>query len=619
MLRLFAPYVARLDAAHKDRPFFAGQKARLLAAFNVLMLMFVPLNVAKLLWVQPPFVGMRLIFTAVFGISALLSLRALLRGKLEQAGSGFILVVVFMVHLTVLLIPHSEQPLGTAIQLMVYDLVFLLFAMIFTSRRLALLVFAVMVAGDVAFYLRVLQPAETGTLQFAADTLLRDGLISMCFVFCLGVTLAHMISAAHQRSEDALRASRDVNENLERLVGERTRDLEQASAQAAAASRAKSEFLANMSHEIRTPLNGIIASGDLLLRRTDLPAEAAEHVRLIAESGDLLLQLLGDILDFSKIEAGQLALEKHAFELVPVVQDTVALISAKARLGSVRIEFSHSPALARFLEGDSYRLRQIVLNLLSNAVKFTPPGGQVTITVDSTAPAARPTPIRFTVRDTGIGMDAATLTRIFERFTQADSSTTRRYGGSGLGLAISSRLVEMMGGRLEVESVVGRGSTFSFTVPLEPVTVAGPSAAATEPIATPLNLRVLLAEDNAVNRKILETQLRQLGCQSTFAVDGEAALAALETDPLPDVILMDCHMPRLDGWETTRRLRSWATDENPLRRQVSALPVVALTAAALPEERARCLAAGMNEFLSKPVKLAELHRALRLYVAVRSP
>jgi len=618
MIRLFAAYVARLDFAHRDRPYFVGQKARLLAAFNGLMLIFLPLNLLKLLWVQPPYLGTRLVFNAVFALVAILSLWALSRGRLELASRGLILVIVVLIHIVVLVIPSYEQPLGTAIQVIVYDLVFLLFAIVFTSRRLAILVFGLMIAGNFGFYLRILNPPPIGSMQFAADTLMRDGLFAMVFVFSLGITIARMIEAAHQRSEEALQRTRATNENLEQLVTERTRALEQASTQAAAASKAKSEFLANMSHEIRTPLNGIIASSDLLMRRTDLPPEAAEQARLVSESGDLLLNLLGDILDFSKIEAGQLALDNHAFELVPVVNDTVALIAAKAAQGSVRIDLALAAGLAKHLEGDSYRLRQVIMNLLSNAVKFTPPGGAVTIQIDSPAPQAQPMPVRFAVRDTGIGMDPATLARIFERFTQADSSTTRRYGGSGLGLAISARLVGMMGGRLEVQSDVGRGSTFSFTLPLRAVAAPTHPTAALKPLATPLNMRVLLAEDNVVNRKILDTQLRQLGCQCLFAFDGEAALAALQEAPLPDVVLMDCHMPKLDGWETTRRIRGWANDALPLRQQAAKLPVIALTAAALPEERARCLAAGMNDFLSKPVKLAELHRALRPYAPRRA-
>jgi CheY-like chemotaxis protein len=225
--------------------------------------------------------------------------------------------------------------------------------------------------------------------------------------------------------------------------------------------------------------------------------------------------------------------------------------------------------------------------------------------------------VRFEVRDNGIGMDAETISRIFERFVQADTSTTRRFGGSGLGLAISSRLSRMMGGALEVESTPGKGSCFHFTLALKPVAALAIEPSAYDGPPRSLELRVLVAEDNAVNQKILSAQLAQLGCQFEIAPDGEFALAALEQGRVPDVILMDCHMPRLDGWETTKRIRSWARETDPVRRQASRVPVIALTAAALPEERLRCLEAGMNEFLAKPVKLLDLHRALGAVAATR--
>jgi CheY-like chemotaxis protein len=256
-----------------------------------------------------------------------------------------------------------------------------------------------------------------------------------------------------------------------------------------------------------------------------------------------------------------------------------------------------SPDLPRWVEGDSHRLRQITLNLLSNAAKFTSPGGEVTISVTPAAVPALPAGIRFEVRDTGIGMDAETLSRIFERFSQADSSTTRRFGGTGLGLAISSRLTQMMGGRLEVENAPGNGSVFHFTVPLPAVDAARTAASETDQASLRLGLHVLVAEDNVVNRQILGAQLTQLGGRFTDAVDGVEALSALLRDPLPDVILMDWHMPYLDGWETTLRIRCGQTDPDSRRQRASQIPIVALTAAALPEERARCVDGGMTGFL----------------------
>ncbi|HTO04281.1 MAG TPA: ATP-binding protein, partial [Opitutus sp.] len=566
-------------------------------------------------WYPVPFPAARICANLIIGIAAAIALRAVFNGRLSAAGNGLAFTMVLVVNASVLLIGtlyQPEQPLSVGIQVFSFDLVFLLFAIVFASRQVATAVYATMAIGHVGFYHLILQPADlTAALQFSADTLLRDGLIVMGLLFCLGITLRQILESAQHQSEESLQKSRLTNENLEHLVSERTRELEAARDQASAASRAKSEFLANMSHEIRTPLNGIIASSDLLVRRGDLSAESSEHARLISESGDLLLKLLGDILDFSKIEAGQISLETHAFALVPAVSDIVGLMAGRATAGSVQLEVNTAVDLPPCFEGDSHRLRQVLLNLVSNAIKFTPAGGRVQIAVTSDAPHTNPTPVCFEVRDTGIGMDEAARGRIFERFTQADSSTTRRYGGTGLGLAISYRLVEMMGGRLEVSSAPGLGSVFYFTIPLRSVESAPSTPLTLAPLKRlRLNLRVLVAEDNVVNRKILANQLTQLGCPFTMAADGEEALLALQHEPLPDAILMDCHMPNLDGWETTRRIRQWVTSSNALEQRAAAIPVIALTASAYPEERTRCHEAGMNDFIAKPLKLAELEQAL---------
>jgi signal transduction histidine kinase/CheY-like chemotaxis protein len=619
MLRLFAPFLTRLDFAYRGRSLFIVQKARLLAAIALVVVAFVPLNLAKTFWTQPPELLPRIAVNLVVGIAGLLSLSWLLKGKLMQAGNGLALALVLAVHGVVFLVGVTTvplQPLGVGIQIFAFDVVFLVFAMVFASRVVGVLIFALMLAGQAGFYFFLLPKAAFDPfVQFAAGVLLRDGLIVMALLFGLSVILIRMINTAQLRSEAALRESQSVNENLERLVAERTAALEAASRRAEDASRAKSEFLANMSHEIRTPLNGIIASSDLLMRRTDLSVEVREHVRIVGESGDLLLRLLGDILDFSKIEAGQVVLEKHAFELGATVTDTVALMRHRATAASVEMEVAIERHLERaYFEADSYRLRQVLLNLVSNAVKFTPACGRVVVAVSSVPSIeTESASIRFEVCDTGIGMDAAVTERIFGRFMQADSSTTRRYGGTGLGLAISSRLVGMMGGRLEVLSAPGSGSTFFFTIPLRRIAPPPTTPALVIETAGALKLHVLVVEDNVVNRKILGTQLEQLGCTYAMAVDGEAALAALEKGPAPEVVLMDCHMPKLDGWETTRRIRGWETSSDEWRRIAATVPIVALTASAYPEERARCYQAGMNDFLAKPVKLADLQQVLRNY------
>ena len=612
MRALIVSLVERLDSAYRDQPHFTRLKARLLAAFALLLLVFVPLNLAKILWLQPPHLPLRVLFNLDFALAALLALHWVRRGRLTAAGNALVLVMVLPVH-AIAAVATLPQPLSAALSMFIFNLIVLLLALVFASRGVAAAAFGVMVAGHLWLHARTLQGAPmAGTLEFAAGTLFREGLIAMGFVFCLGAMLMAMLEAANRRSAESLRETRALNANLESLVAERTQALEVATLRATEASRAKGDFLANMSHEIRTPLNGIIAAADLLRRRADLPPSATEHVRLIADSGDLLLKLLGDILDLSKIEAGRLALESHSFELATLARDALALVSPKAAETGVRLDFTAGPEVGGWFDGDSFRLRQILLNLLANAVKFTPAGGEVRLTLSSPTPGL----VRFEVTDTGIGMDAKTLRHLFERFTQADSSTTRRFGGTGLGLAISARLVSLMNGRLEAKSVPGQGSTFHFTFPLPPT--AAPGAAPVDPPSVAASgLHVLVAEDNAINRRILAAQLEKLGCTCAFAADGEEALAALEVAPaLPDIVFMDCHMPNLDGWETTRRIRAAADDPAASERQraASRLPIVALTAAVMPEERARCLEAGMNDFLAKPVKLADLQRALALAV-----
>ncbi|MFH1497260.1 MAG: ATP-binding protein, partial [Verrucomicrobiota bacterium] len=554
-------------------------------------------------------------FNLIILAATLLSFFWLRRGRLDWAGAIMVLGALLPIHAMLFLVPTYLQPLASAVQLFAVDFAFLFLALVFATRPVAIITLIIVVGGQIGMHsIATGSPDGLGSLEFAADTLLREGLLTIIFVFCLGWALMAMIEATHRRSEQALRATRASNETLERLVSARTRELEAATARANEASRAKSDFLANMSHEIRTPLNGIIASSELL-QNADLPPDATEHSRLIAESGELLLKLLGDILDFSKIEAGKLALDTHPFALAPLVRDTIDLLAPRAEQVAVQLDAQLAPDLPEFLQADSFRLRQILLNLLSNAIKFTPEGGGVQLTVTVDNPATNPVNLRFAVRDTGIGMTRETQDRLFQRFTQADSSTTRRYGGSGLGLAITSRLTALMGGDLSAESTPGEGSVFTCILPLRVIRALPSVPKAPARQLPPLGLTVLLAEDNAVNHKILAAQLAQLGCRCIHATDGAKALATLEHGPLPDLVLMDCHMPNLDGRAATQRLRTWADLPEATHRQRAAarLPVIALTAAALPQERERCLQAGMNDFLAKPVKLTALHAALQPY------
>ncbi len=604
--------IASLDSKYAAQPYFTRLKARLLTAFSVLIVVWMPLNVAKLIWLTPPSLAIRLGLNACIMAAACWSLYWLWKGRAGWAGNGLAIGLVLPTHAVVFLAAEFKEPLSLAIQLLAFDLVFLLLTVVFARRVVAVAAFVVIAASMVWFHARVMHAAPlAGTLGFAADTLLRDGLLAIFLIACLGIAVVRMIEAAHRRSEQALQETRATNENLEALVAERTRALGVATRAAQDSSRAKGEFLANMSHEIRTPLNGIVASADLLSQRADLPPPAAEHVRTIATSGELLLKLVDDILDFSRIEAGQLKIEQRPFALNSLLTDVIAVVEHAAASAGVHLEVAAAPELPRHFVGDSYRLRQVLLNLVSNAIKFTPVGGRVHVSVTSEETAAGRLPLRFEVSDTGIGIDDDTRKRLFERFTQADSSTTRRYGGSGLGLAISAHLVRLMGGTLEVNSVPGEGSIFFFTLALPHIEAPPPDSDAATPISDNLGLHVLVAEDNNVNRRILAAQLAQLGCTYSMAHDGEDALLRLAEAPVPDLVLMDCHMPKLDGWDATRRLRSWSGETDDVRRRAAALPVIALTAAALPEERQRCLDAGMNAFLAKPLRLAELRDILR--------
>jgi len=611
MLPLSPAFRELFNAPYRDQSHFVQMKARLLMAFALLLLIFVPFNLVKVLWFQPPQIIFRLAFNLDFVLSAIAALYLIRKGRLEMAGNCLVLILIIPIHLSVFF-AKTVEPLSAAIQLFSLDLVSMLLSLVFAARWVSFVVLIVTVVSHIVFHYAHLHFAPiAGTMAFAADILLRDGLIATGFIFCLGITLLTLIEGAYRHSEESLRASKAVNAHLGDLVAERTRDLEMATARANQASQAKGDFLANMSHEIRTPLNGILASSELLLHRQDLPAEATDNAQLIAESGELLLKLLGDVLDLSKIEAGQFELESRTFNLRKIVANPVALVSAKAAQGKLEFRSWVDETLGRTFEGDSFRLQQVLLNLLSNAIKFTPAHGRVDLKV---FPAQGG--VCFEVRDTGIGMDEATRQRIFTRFTQGDSSTSRRYGGTGLGLAISTRIVEMMGGRLEVDSAPDQGSAFHFCLPLCEVKDPIDDSAFSKPSTAPLGLRVLIVEDNAINRKIVMAQLAKLGCESTTAVDGEDALAMLLSQPLPDAVLMDCDMPRMDGWETARRIRSWSTDVNEKLRQAASLPIIALTAVALPEERNRCFEAGMSDFVAKPVNLRSLRRSLEAFARV---
>jgi signal transduction histidine kinase/ActR/RegA family two-component response regulator len=422
-------------------------------------------------------------------------------------------------------------------------------------------------------------------------------------------TLAHAIDEMALRLKDATGQLREYS-----------RSLEAARDEALAASLAKSLFLANMSHEIRTPLNAVIGMTELTLQ-SPLDPEQHENLSTVMEAGEFLLAVIDDILDFSKIESGKMELSPHVFDCRTLVRSVVSLFSARAEKLGIDLVLDMHEDTPAFIETDANRLRQVLVNLVGNAIKFTK-NGSIRIAVRPEGPLqtkdiAR---LQFEIRDTGIGIPEGKQASIFNAFEQADNSHTRDYGGTGLGLAISRQLVALLGGSLSVTSAVGQGSTFRFAIVApassersDDAPVAGKTTSAVDRATlTPARCaKVLLAEDNAVNRKLVERILSQAGHRVMAAENGRIALEKLAAQEF-DLVLMDIQMPEMDGLEATRRIRE--SELGTGRR----IPIVALTAHAMGGDRERFLSQGMDEYLSKPLRARDLHRVIQELFPPRS-